>query len=146
MTERPSTPGAAFVEVGGRNGFVIPPEMLHSLAGIVRMWCGGMRNTTANLGRYEALVDDLERAATANTLGVLLAPCRSSGGSGPAPRMLTVRATADHLGVSRQRVHELANAGRFPGAEQDAGGTWLIPSDDVETYAATRAATRRSAS
>ena len=60
---------------------------------------------------------------------------------------LTVQQAADRLGVSRQRVHQLQQAGVFnPVSVQPPGGVWpvrLIPVAEVDAYEQRRAARRK---
>ena len=47
---------------------------------------------------------------------------------------LTVPEVAARLGVSERRVRQIADAGRFAGADKDRHGAWLIPLDAVVAY------------
>ncbi len=46
--------------------------------------------------------------------------------------LMTVGMVAGELGISRDRVHQLIRAQRFPSAFQLASGQWLIEAKDVE--------------
>ena len=60
----------------------------------------------------------------------------SSSGRDPAGLLGTPQA-ADLLGISRQRVGQIAKAGRLPGAVQ-TGNRWQIPLDALLAYQADR--------